>query len=104
MIDLTPTPCPRTGRDTWPSIVQYRITEGPQEGTVLDCPPDRRIFPAPIEKDPVTGRTGRRTGSAAYELLIHDRVAEQALARSGALYGAGHNGPRPGVEDNRRTR
>lgn len=102
-IDLTPTLCPRTGRWTWPHIVQYRITEGPQKGTVLDFPPDRKIYPAPLERDPVSGRMGRRTGSAAFEIIRHDLAAYEALARSGALYRQKHAGATAACEDNRRT-
>ena len=103
MTDLTPTLCPRTGRWTWPHIVQYRITEGPQKGTVLDWPPDRKTFPASLERDPVSMRMGRRTGSAAFELLIHDLAAYDALHASGALYRPEHTGSRPVREDNRST-
>ena len=101
MNDLTPTPCPRTGRPTWPHFVQYRLTEGPQEDLVLDLPPDPRIFPAPLAYDPATGRTSRRTGGAAYVTVIHDHEAEQALRRSGRLYGP-HAGA-PVMEDERET-
>ena len=91
-MNLTPTLCPRTGRWTWPHIVQYRITEGPQKDMVLDWPPDRKTFPAPLEPDPVTGIMGRRVGSAAFKLLIHDRDAYEALHASGALYRPEHTG------------
>ena len=101
MIDLTPTPCPRTGRPTWPKIIQYRITEGRWKGTVLDLPPDQRVFPAPLAYDPATGRTSRRTGGAAYVTVIHDHEAEQALRRTGRLYGP-HAGA-AAMEDERET-
>jgi hypothetical protein len=103
MTDITPTLCPRTGRWTWPHIVQYRITEGPQRDTVMNAPPDRKVFPAPLERDPVTGRLGRRTGGAAFELLIHDLSAYEALARTGSLYRPEHTGSRAECEDNRST-
>ena len=101
MPDLTPTPCPRTGRPTWPHFVQYRILEGPQENLVLDLPPDPRIFPAPVAYDPATGRTSRRTGGAAYVMVIHDLAAYDALARTGRLYGP-HAGA-AAMEDERET-
>lgn len=103
MPDLTPTLCPRTGRWTWPHIVQYRITEGPQKGMVLDWPPDRETFPAPLEPDPVTGRMGRRTGSAAYKVVVHDWRGFHELKRTGALYRPEHTGSNPSLEDNRST-
>lgn len=102
-MNLTPILCPRTGRWTWPAIVQYRITEGPQKGTVLDWPPDRKMFPKPVEKDPLTGIVGRRVGSVAFEIIRHDLAAYEALARSGALYRPEHTGQRPVREDNRST-
>ena len=95
-----PTVCPRTGRHTWPGVVQYRIAEGPQAGTVMDYPPDRHVFPAPLVADPATGRTCRRPGSAAYEIIIHDLPAFERLGWSGALYGPGHCGPRGEAVDN----
>ena len=101
MLGLTPKRCQRTGLPTWPHFVQYRITEGPQEDLVLDLPPDPRIFPVPVAYDPATGRTSRRTGGAAFALVIHDREAYDALARSGALYGP-HAGA-AAMEDNQET-
>lgn len=103
MPDLAPTLCPRTGRHTWPEIIQYRITEGPQKNTILDWPPGYRIFPAPVATDPATGRTGRRVGSAAFELIIHDKDAYEELARTGALYRREHTGATGEMEDNRKT-
>lgn len=103
MIDLTPVLCPRTGRDTWPKIVQYRITEGSQTGMVLDYPPDRETFPAPLVFDSAMGREGRRTGSAGYRILIHDREAYEELARSGALYSPRHTGADGELIDNGRA-
>lgn len=101
MPDLTPTLCPRTGRWTWPHIVQYRITEGPQKETVLDWPPNLEVFPAPFAFDPCTGRKVQCTGSAAFKLLIHDLAAYEALHKSGKLYRPEHTGSDPKLEDNR---
>ena len=93
MPDLTPTPCPWTGRPTWPHFVQYMLTEGRWKGTVLDLPPDQRVFPAPEQG---------RTGGAAFALVIHDLAAYDALARTGRLYRADHAGV-SAMEDERET-
>lgn len=103
MTDLTPTLCPRTGRWTWPHIVQYRVTEGPQKGTVLDWPPDRKTFPAPATFDAATAREARGPESAAFELLIHNQDGYEALHKSGKLYRREHTGSDPKMEDNRET-
>ena len=103
MPDLTSTLCPRTGRWTWPRIVQYQITEGEHKDTILDTPPSYREYPAPEQIDPHTGRNTTRVGSAAFKLLIHDLEAYEALHASGALYRPEHTGSSPVRTDNRST-
>lgn len=100
---MTDKPRPFAARTTYAHIVQYRLTEGPHKGLVLNAPPDARAFPAPLEFDAAAGRARRRPGSAAYLPVIHDREAHDRLDKSGALTGTAHTGQRRRTVDNRGT-
>ena len=108
--DLTPTICPRTGRWTWPHIVQYRL----RDGTILDCPPTAVTHPAESTPVPLDcwgkakmiaeGEVKPLPNGQPYTDIVHDLHAYEALKATGAVGRREHTGA-AGAEmvDNSRT-
>lgn len=109
MPDLAPTLCPRTGRWTWPHIVQFRL----RDGTVLDYPPTAATHPAPPTPVPLDSRGKARMialgevkplpNGQPYTDIVHNLRVYEALKASGALYRREHTGASGEIKDNRRT-
>ena len=96
-----PMPRPADGRQGAPGVVEYEMVEGPNIGRRYAVPP--RLAQ---ERDDGGSAWHRRLpgqGGFAYRVVVYDRAAYEALARSGWLYGEAHAGARAPVIDNRIT-
>ena len=83
------------GRIGFPTVRQYRITEGSKKGELRAVPPLHAT-------DPYEGRQPYVKASVAYDLVIHDPEADEEF-RDRGFWVSGEHAGFSFMVDNRRT-
>lgn len=104
------------GRVGYPAVREYELTEGPEAGLRLPCPPS--IDSHGLADHPDVLAALKKTGKAAsyvvgvrhpegatlaYRIVVHDLAADEQIGQTGFWSSETHNGPRSPLVDNRRS-
>lgn len=102
MTGLTPTRCP-DGRVGYPEIAEYELTEGPDKGTRLVCPPTFETHPHPDPTELANAHKAWHKATVAYIVVVHDQQRYDELFAAGFWRSKEHLGFEPNVIDNRKA-